>query len=473
MTAETSFHCAALSHYAREEHAIMKKNLTGKEYVYVASMLFGMFFGAGNLIFPVHMGQLAGQNIIQAVIGFLITGVGLPLMGVAALGISKCSGLYELSMRVNRPYAVFFTCLLYLTIGPFFCIPRCATVSFTVGLENVLPAGHAKLYLMLFSAAFFAAVLFFSLNPGKILVYVGKVLNPVFLLFLAVLVIVALLSPAASAFSIVPSGDYAVHPFFTGILEGYNTMDVLASLAFGIVVIQVIRGLGVDSAEDISVCTVRAGIFSCLLMAFIYLAVTVVGAQSRGIFETSNNGGIALAQIAQHYLGGFGLIILAATVTLACLKTAVGLTTSCAETFTQLFPKSTGYRGWAIIFSSVSFLIANVGLNAIIEFAVPVLMFLCPLAVVLIALTLTGRLFGNDRRVYRWAIGFTLPASVCALFAALPDGAIVALHLEKFNLAVHTFLPLASLGLGWVCPAAAGFAVGLIAHFVHCRRKTA
>ena len=89
----------------------MKKNLTGKEYVYVASMLFGMFFGAGNLIFPVHMGQLAGQNIIQAVIGFLIAGVGLPLMGVAALGISKCSGLYELSMRVSRPYAVFFTCL--------------------------------------------------------------------------------------------------------------------------------------------------------------------------------------------------------------------------------------------------------------------------------------------------------------------------------------------------------------------------
>lgn len=444
----------------------MKKNLSAKEYVYVASMLFGLFFGAGNLIFPVHMGQLAGRNIIPAVIGFIITGVGLPLMGVAALGVSRCSGLYELSSsRVSHPYAMFFTCVLYLTIGPFFAIPRCATVSFSVGLENILPAGHAKLCLLLFSAAFFAAVLYFSLRPGKILIYVGKVLNPVFLAFLAILVIVALASPPASAFSIEPDGDYVSQPLFTGLLEGYNTMDALASLAFGIVVIQVIRSLGIKRADDVSSCTVRAGIFSCLLMALIYLAVTVVGAQSRGAFETSANGGIALAQIAQYYLGGAGLFVLAATVTLACLKTAVGLTTSCAETFVQLFPKALGYRGWAVLFAAVSFLFANVGLSAIIEYAVPVLMLLCPLAVVLITLTLFGRLFGDDSRVFRWAIGFTIPAAVCGALAALPDGVIAALHLEGFNLAVNTYLPLARLGLGWVCPALVGLAVGLAVHY--------
>ena len=451
----------------------MKKNLSAKEYVYVASMLFGMFFGAGNLIFPVHMGQLAGRSILPAVAGFIVTGVGLPLMGVAALGVSRCSGLYELSCRVSRPYAMFFTCLLYLSIGPFFCIPRCATVSFSVGLENILPAGHMKLYLALFSAAFFAAMLYFSLRPGKILVYVGKVLNPVFLAFLAVLVVVALLSPSAAVSSVEPSGDYASQPFFTGLLEGYNTMDALASLAFGIVVIQVIRELGVEQADDVSSCTVRAGVFSCLLMAVIYLAVTVVGAQSRGIFETSANGGIALAQIAQHYLGGFGLLVLAATVTLACLKTAVGLTTSCAESFVRLFPKAMGYRGWAILFTAVSFLFANVGLSAIIEYAVPVLMLLCPLAVVLITLTLVGRFFGDDRRVYRWAIGFTLPGAVCGAIAALPEGLISALHLGGFNLAVNTYLPLARLGLGWVCPALAGVAVGLVLHFVGKRAADA
>ena len=444
----------------------MKQKLSGRDYTYVASMLFGMFFGAGNLIFPVHMGQMAGANVWPAVIGFCVTGVGLPLLGVAALGISRSGGLFELGSRVGKPYSMFFTCLLYLTIGPFFAIPRCATTSFTVGLEQVLPqGGNTRLYLLAFSAAFFAAALFFSLRPGKILVWVGKVLNPCFLLFLGILVIVAMLRPGAAVGAVVPEGAYASQPFFTGFLEGYNTMDALASLAFGIVVIQVIRSLGIKRADDVSSCTVRAGIFSCLLMALIYLAVTVVGAQSRGAFETSANGGIALAQIAQHYLGGAGLFVLAATVTLACLKTAVGLTTSCAETFVQLFPKALGYRGWAVLFAAVSFLFANVGLSAIIEYAVPVLMLLCPLAVVLITLTLFGRLFGDDCRVFRWAIGFTVPAAVCGVLAALPDGVIAALHLEGFNLAVNTYLPLARLGLGWVCPALVGLAVGLAVHY--------
>lgn len=114
----------------------MKKKLTVRDYIYIGSMLFGMFFGAGNLIFPVLMGQLSGSNVWLAIFGFLITGVGLPLLGVAALGISKSDGLYELSSKAGRPYAMFFTLALYLTIGPFFAIPRCATTSFTVGLNS-------------------------------------------------------------------------------------------------------------------------------------------------------------------------------------------------------------------------------------------------------------------------------------------------------------------------------------------------
>ena len=159
----------------------MKKKLTVKEYVYVASMLFGLFFGAGNLIFPTAVGQLAGRNMWSAILGLLITGVGLPLLGVAALGLSRSDGLFALSSKVNRPYAYFFTCALYLTIGPFFAIPRCATVSFTVGLEQILPQnGNMKLYLLLFTLAFFIAALLFSLRPGKILTWVGKILNPFF-----------------------------------------------------------------------------------------------------------------------------------------------------------------------------------------------------------------------------------------------------------------------------------------------------
>lgn len=452
----------------------MKRKLTAKEYTYVASMLFGLFFGAGNLIFPVHLGQMAGSNVWQAILGLLITGVGLPLLGVAALGISRSNGPFDLSSKVNRPYAMFFTCALYLTIGPFFAIPRCATTSFTVGLEQVLPQnGSNTLYLLLFSVAFFAAALFFALRPGKILTWVGKILNPCFLVFLAILVVVALLSPSAAIADVEPLGDYASQPFFAGFLEGYNTMDALASLAFGIIVVQVIRDLGVDDPTAVAGSTVRAGIFSSLLMAFIYIAVTIAGTQSRGVLEASENGGTALAQIAQHYLGSAGLFILAATVTLACLKTAVGLITSCTETFSALFPDGPKYRIWAIIFSLVSLLFANLGLSAIISYSLPVLMFLYPLSIALIALALLGKFFGHDRTVYCWTIGFTLIAAVYDLIIALPESVFNAIHGPAIKAFGQQYLPFADLGLGWICPTLIGAAIGLILHFMRGNRAKA
>ena len=448
----------------------MKKKLSSKEYIYVASMLFGLFFGAGNLIFPVSMGQQAGSQMWPAFLGFFITGVGLPLLGIAALGLSRSTGLFDLSCKVNRPYAYFFTCLLYLTIGPFFAIPRCAATSFTVGLEQVLPQGNTKLYLLLFSLAFFAAVLLFALRPGKILVWVGKVLNPCFLLFLAVLIVSAMLHPTAAVADVAPEGKYAAQPFFTGFLEGYNTMDALASLAFGIIVVQVIRDLGVQEPGAIAGSTVRAGVMSCLLMALIYVAVAVIGAQSRGALPAAANGGVAFAQIARYYLGNTGLIVLAATVTLACLKTAVGLITGCAETFSALFKNGPSYKAWAITFSAVSFAFANLGLDAIIKYSVPVLMLLHPIAIMLIVLTLCGKPFKNDPVVFRWTITFTAIASIYDMFAALPKELWSALHGEEIKAVAEKLLPLAGQGLGWLCPAALGIVIGLAIH-IYRRRK--
>ena len=439
----------------------MKRSLNRKETVFVASMLFGMFFGAGNLIFPVSMGQLSGNNMWQAAAGFLITGVGLPLLGVAALGISREDGLMGLSSCVGRRYGKFFTCILYLTIGPFFAIPRCATVAYTVGVERIIPDSMQTAVLAVFSLLFFAAVLFFSLRPGEILTWIGKVLNPLFLLFLGLLVIRALLSPMGSISGAAPEGAYAAGAFYQGFLEGYNTMDALAGLAFGIIVVNVIRDLGVENPGDAAKNTVRSGILSSVLMAVIYVLVTVVGAQSRGGFPPSSNGGEALALIAGHYFGPAGAVILAAAVTLACLKTAVGLITSCGETFQKIFPKGPSYRIWAVLFSTLSFLIANLGLDAIVSWSKPVLLFLYPLAITLILLTLFGRLFGNDGRVYRWVTGFTAAAAAVDFINALPGQVLSALRLEKTAEAVRDFLPFAENGFGWICPALLGLVIGI------------
>ena len=304
------------------------------------------------------------------------------------------------------------------------------------------------------------------------MVWVGKILNPAFLLFLGILVVVTLVNPGAAIAEVEPAGDYATVPFFEGFIEGYNTLDALASLAFGIVVVNVIRGLGVEDGDAVASNTVRAGIFSCLLMAVIYFFVTLIGVHSRGVMASAENGGVALAQIAKHYLGAPGLIVLAATVTLACLKTSVGLITSCAETFAGMF-KGLSYRAWAIIFSVVAFGFANFGLSNIISYSLPVLMFLYPLAIVLIVLSLCGKFFGHDRRVYRWVIGFTFFAALYDLCASLQGNVISALHLNGVLDFVRANLPLAHLGLGWVCPAALGLVIGLAVHFIGKKKAAA
>lgn len=440
----------------------MKTKLSKTEIIEVASMLFGLFFGAGNLIFPVYMGQMAGKNIFVAIVGFLLTGVGLPLLGVTALGISKSTGLFDMSSKIGKPYALFFTCLLYLTIGPFFAIPRCASTSFSVGLEQILPEGHVKLYLFIFSLIFFSVALYFSLKPGKILTYVGKILNPCFLFFLSILLIVALINPTTSIRSIEATGNYSTDPLFTGILEGYNTMDVLASLAFGIIVVEVIQGLGIKQAEDIAKNTVISGIFSCLLMALIYTLIAIVGAQSRGVFETASNGGIALGQIARYYLSDIGLFILAATITLACLKTAIGLITSCAKTFSELFLKGPSYTVWVIIFTIASFVFSNLGLNTIIAYSLPVLMFLYPLAITLILLVIFSKFFHNNRTIYVSTISCTFIGAILELLRNSPESIHGIPFIQNTLAFIDQFIPFASIGLGWIIFSIIGLIIGII-----------
>lgn len=456
----------------------MKTKLNKRELVYIASMLFGLFFGAGNLIFPIRMGQMAGSHTPAAILGLLITGVGLPLLGVTAIGITHSDGLIELSGKVGRAYCVFFTCALYLTIGPFFAIPRCATVPFSVGVAPMLgiDANEAHpMILMLYSLIFFAAVLGFSLYPGKILTWVGKILNPIFLVFLGVLVIAALIDPMGHVSQIAPSGDYASGAFMAGFLEGYNTMDALASLAFGIVVITVIRDLGVTEPKAVAKNTVKAGFFSCLIMAVIYVAVTVVGAQSRGQSEVLPTGGDVFALVAEHYFGKVGELILACIVTFACLKTAVGLVTSCSETFCKLFPHASNYRVWAILFSILSFLSANLGLQAIITYSLPVLMFLYPLAITLILLGIFGNLFHHSRYVYGFVTGFTLFAAVFdflkAFVANFPGSTMETVFKTQWLPILNRVFPLFEYGLGWLVPAGLGLIVGLAV--MHVKEKKA
>ena len=442
----------------------MKRNLTLKETITITSMLFGMFFGAGNLIFPAMLGVQAGSNFWSAFAGVFITAVGIPMLAVVALGISRSEGVVELAGKVSRKYSVFFCTLLYLTIGPLFAIPRCASTSFTVGAVNLLPEGSETLYLAIFSLVFFAIVLLFSLKPSGIMTWIGKFLNPVFLVFLAILVIAALAKPLTSLAEVTPAESYAASgsAFFKGFLEGYNTLDALAGLAFGIVVIDVVRSHGIKEPGRIAANTAKAGIFSCLFMGLIYLFITLVSAQSAPICGDCSNGGAVLGIIANYYFHSLGAILTAAIVTFACLKTAIGLVTSCSKAFVDMFPKGPGYTTWAILFSALSFCIANFGLNSIVAWCVPVLMFLYPLAITLILLALFGKSFGHSRSVYVWTTAFTLVAAVFDMIGTVSGMVPGSTVLSTLTAFAQRFLPFFRLGLGWICPAAIGFLLGLL-----------
>ena len=442
----------------------MKRNLTLKETVVITSMLFGMFFGAGNLIFPAKVGLDAGSNMWSAFAGVFITAVGIPMLAVVGLGLSRSEGVVELSQRVSRKYSLFFCTLLYLTIGPLFAIPRCASTAFSVGAVNLLPQEGERLYLALFSLVFFAVVLYFSLKPGGIMTWIGKWLNPVFLVFLAVLVIAALAKPSSSISAVTPAENYASSgsAFFRGFLEGYNTLDALAGLAFGIVVIDVVRKNGISQPERVAVNTAKAGIFSCLFMGLIYLFITLICAQSAPVCAGADNGGTVLGTIANHYFRSAGSVLMTLIVTFACLKTAIGLVTSCSKAFVDMFPKGPGYTVWAVVFSLVSFGIANFGLTTIVSWCVPVLMFLYPLAITLILLSLSGKFIGTNPTVYRTTTAFTLIAAVFDMIGAvsgmMPRNQVLA-GLKAF---AGNILPLYDLGLGWILPAAIGFLAGLL-----------
>lgn len=438
----------------------MKQKLNIRQLSLVGSMLFGLFFGAGNLIFPLILGGKAGGGLPAALAGLLVTAVGIPLLGIVSIGVSCSEGLIDLSGRVSKRFCRLFTCALYLTIGPLFAIPRCGATSFTIGVSPFL--GESVLLPQLaFTALFFGAVLFFALRPSKILDSVGKFLNPAFLIFLGILLITALMKPVNAVAEVPSMGNYADSSFFTGFLQGYDTLDALASLAFGIIVIRTIRTLGVTEPEAVAGSAVRAGVISTALMALIYGVTALVGAQSYGLYaaELTNpdfNGGDAFAIIARHYFGRGGNLILAVTVTLCCMKTAIGLVTACSETFQELFPGRLSYTGWALVFTGVSLLISNVGLSLIIALAVPVLYFLCPLAIVLILLGLFGNWFGHARIVYQCTMGAGLAAAVLELVR------VTSGPCRPLAEWIGTWLPLYRYGLGWTVPAVCGFVLGLI-----------
>ncbi|WP_060210254.1 branched-chain amino acid transport system II carrier protein [Sporosarcina koreensis] len=432
----------------------MQNKLSFSSFLLIGIMLFALFFGAGNLIFPAQLGQYAGTNLWPAVIGFLITGVGLPLLGILAMGFSGSRNLQDLASRVHPVYAVLFTSLLYLTIGPFFAAPRTGAVAFDIGFSAFIPEDSMRIGLFIFTLIFFGVTLWLSLNPAKIVDRVGKIMSPAIIVLLLILLAMAFINPMGAAQA--PVDAYADDAFMKGFMEGYNTMDALASLVFGIIVINVIRSMGVTDKVQILSATAKTGFVAAGFLALLYVGIAYLGATTTEKFGLLDTGGPVLSGAASYYFGTFGSVMLAVIIILACLTTSIGLVTACGEYFHTIIPK-VSYKFFVMIFTAFCFIVSNFGLSNIITYSIPVLMFLYPLAVVLMLLTFTSPLFNHSRIVY-------VSATVVALLISVIDG-VKTLYgtleiaeadwpnwLSNTVTFYDTILPYYSEGLGWLLP---------------------
>lgn len=433
-------------------------------FVATGLMLFALFFGAGNLIFPAGMGQQAGANIASALTGFLLTGVGLPLLGVIAIAYSGSRDVQQLASRVAPWYGVWFAVMLYLAIGPFFATPRTATVSFEIGVLPFLgevDEGTQKTALFVYAIGFFALSYWLSVSPGKLVDRIGKILTPVLLVTILVLTGYAMISPMGELQA--PAEAYQAGALTKGVIEGYGTMDALASLVFAIIVIEAIRNMGVTDNKQVLSLTTRAGLVAAGCLAIVYVLIGYMGASSVSVLGTLDSGAKVLSGSADFYFGALGKSVLAVIVFLACLSTSVGLITACGEYFNRLVPKLS-YHKWVIIFTLISFTIANFGLANIIKFSIPALMLLYPLTIAIIALAFLDKVFNGKRIVY------VLTIAVTSIFAVI-DG-WKTLHgmfegsKEAFIMQLDTqlsgILPLYSSGLGWILPAIVAFIIGVV-----------
>lgn len=439
-------------------------------------MLFALFFGAGNLTFPDFLGLYSGKHFWQSIVGFCITGIGLPLLRVTAVAFSGHETPQALARPVSKWYALLFASILYLSIGPFFAIPRTGATSFSIGIEPIF--GNSIIIKIVYAIIFFGLSYLLAVKPSKIADYIGKYLTPILISVLTLLIIVSFINPIGSLgqprnASETINNAFRDAPFVSGLIQRYGTMDALASLAFAILVINALKDHGVSGKKQIGKHIVRAGLLACFLLSLVYVFIGHIGATSqslftlnRGIFEiygTKVDGGHILNQSVAFYLGHLGQGVLSIVIFLACLTTSSGLITACSEFFHKLMPKIS-HVSWVNLFTVISTLFYFGGLSEIIKWSTPFLYLLYPLTIALIFLVFTKQLFDNHSLVYQTTIGFTFIAGFYDFTATLAN---MTGFFQMPSGISHFFtktVPLGQYNMGWLVFTLTGYLIGFLCY---------
>ncbi|CAE6964374.1 Component of the transport system for branched-chain amino acids [Vibrio sp. B1REV9] len=419
----------------------MKQTLKLTDIIALGFMLFAFFLGAGNIIFPPLAGQLAGDHLMPAMFGFLLTAVGLPLITIVAIAVAGGSWDH-LTQDLPKKAAVLMAALIFIIIGPAFAAPRTGLVAYEMAVKPFF-VDAAQAHLTIFSILFFAVAMFFAWSQGKLIDVIGKVLTPALFIGLIILAVAVFADPQGEM--IAAQGEYLTQPLTKGFLEGYNTMDTFGALMFGMLIVDALRSKGITEHAATTKYLIFAGCIAAAGLAFVYISLFYLGATSATVAAGADNGGIVLSQYVQALFGPYGQIVLSIIVLLACLTTAIGLISACADFFSS--KTSVSYKQWVVINGVACAIVANVGLAQLIALSVPVLFALYPVAVALIALTFVRNRLPNPRTAYRMVLLVSL------LFALIDAAKVAGVDVSAFNM-----LPLFSIGMGWLLPTTAAIA---------------
>lgn len=416
------------------------------DFLVIGMALFSMFFGAGNLIFPPLLGQETGTSWIVGFLFFFIFDVGLALVAILAL-INK--GEYSMdgvTGVMGKVPGTIINCITVLCIGPLLAIPRTAATTFEIGVAPLFPGFSS----WIFSAIFFAVVLVLTIRPSGVVDIIGKFLTPVLVIGLLAMIIKGAVTPLGAI-------DVAdrVGAVKTGTYNGYQTLDVLASLVFIMIIANSAKDKGYTEPKAMSGAVIKSSVVAAVGLFVIYGGLTFLGATTCGIEALQGMSQTELlVSITKALFGNVGVILLGIVVLFACWTTAIGLVSSCGSFFENLTHGKLKYTTVVTIVCIFSWLISNAGVSTIISVSAPLLMLVYPGVLALIVLAFFHKKIKN-KNVYRLAAYVGILVSACEILAGygLPTGFVSA-------------LPLASMGFAWIIPAIIG---GIIGNFIPCK----
>ncbi|MCC0634617.1 branched-chain amino acid transport system II carrier protein [Clostridioides sp. ZZV15-6388] len=420
-----------------------EKQIKFKDVIVIGFALFAMFFGAGNLIFPPYLGVLSGSSWLVAFIGFLFADGGLALLAVIAA--TKFNGdTSKMFSRAGKGLSIVLGCAMVICIGPLLAIPRTAATTYEMGILPTIGSGISP---VIFSIVFFAIVLILTIRPSKVVDIVGSILTPALLIALAVLIVKGIVSPLGD----IRDASLIQNVFSEGITQGYQTMDALAASVFASIIIMSVISKGYTGEKEKMKATVSAGVIAVIGMALVYGGLCYLGATVSEIYGQDVQQTALIVSITAALLGNTGKILLAIIVALACLTTAIGLSSAAGQYFSTLTNGKLKYEHIVIAVCVFSAIISNFGVSTIIKFSSPILSMVYPATITLVILALFSNQIKNDN-VFK-----------CAAYMALLVSVLTVATSFGVNIPLVNSLPLASLGFNWVVPV---LIAGIIGNFI-------